>query len=423
MRKFLVIALALVIAGFSMNAMAYEGDFEMSGHINTGFGYQYNSSKVASVAGGIFTEEGMAPIRLGNFGPAGTKNTANNLWLFYVGDVELDITKTFGENIRLRADLDLLRLNSYSYHNQPLGNGWSDMIEQAYITINIPIGMGVEFLVGRFNAPMGFEAVDNNDNDLPFHTAIFNFLRPQNLTGLKFYYAFSDLVDLHIWLANNLRDVAYTQGTAALAGYRYSFIPAAGFRLGFTWGMEGQESVFGLSGAFSPEAQVDNDKWGTWSWIGDIDFNIWVNDVFAIGGEGIFRMDDSQRATVGKKNNKYYGGLLNLHYVFSDVWDGTLRYAYAHDVNGATSGTATLITTLQGAANQYMRYAGLSALGADVQLHQIDLGVNYHITDGAKLMAMYRFEMIMPDKLGGGFAPLTDKAYTHSIAANFAYEF
>jgi len=427
MKKFLVLTLALLVVGFGVNAMAYDGDFELSGHINTGFGWQYNGKKVTSALGGAFTNEGMipndaTPNRFG-FGvttPAGAfaNNTNNSTWLFYMGDVELDITKTFGENIRLRTDLDFFRANSNSFG----ALSWANAIEQAYVTINIPVGYGVEFLVGRFNAPMGFEAVDNNDNDLPFHTIIYSRLRPQNLTGIKFYYAFSDLVDLHLYLANNLRDV---MGGGLNAD---GSLPAFGLRLGFTWGMEGQESTFGIGGVFSPEAGQVGNKWDDWSYVADIDFNVWVNDVFAIGGEGIFRRDG---ALNGLKDNYYYGGLLNLHYVFSDVWDGTLRYAYAHDVSGgawdlgpARGGAATV--TGFAAQGQYKTYgAGISALAADAQFHEIDLGINYHITDGAKLMTMYRFDMIIPDKAGlaKSIANGNQMGVAHTIAANFAYEF
>lgn len=424
MKKLLVLAVAVLLVGVAGNAMAYEGDFEMSGHINTGLGWQYNGKAFISGQSGAFTEEGMVPVDF-NVSATTLKRTNNTTWLFYVGDVELDIAKTFGENIRLRTDLDFLRVGSNGFYN---GFQLNQMIEQAYATVNIPVGYGLEFLVGRFNAPMGFEAVDNNDNDLPFHTLVYNFLRPQNLTGIKFYYPFSDLVDLHVWVANNLRDV---QAEVNQNGP----LPAFGLRLGFTWGAEGQESTLGISGAGSSEAGhknavvavYDNDKWGDWSYLGDVDFNVWVNDVFAIGGEAIFRIDDAAKAWknagFAKTKAYYYGGLLNMHYVFSDVWDGTLRYTFVRDARGYSS-LATV--DFLAAASQYHRYAAASALGWTASFHQIDLGINYHITDGAKLMTMYRFEMERPDKAGAAtrtYANLLKQGYDHTVAANFAYEF
>lgn len=434
MRKLLVIAMAVLLVGaFAKVAKAVDGDFEISGHINTGFGWQYNGKKTTSALGGVFTEEGMlAADPTGGAAAAPLRN--NNQWVFYVGDVELDITKTFGENIRLRADIDFIRNFSNGYHGAFAANR---LIEQAYATVNIPIGYGVEFLVGRFNAPMGLEAVDNNDNDLPFHSLIFNFLRPQNLTGLKFYYPFSDLVDLHIWSANNLRDEFAGVGSGGLGDS--ADLPAFGGRLGFTWGMEGQESTLGLAGAASAEtgpglSAYRPDKWGEWSYIGDLDFNVWINDVFAIGGEGVFRKDDNRKPPIvaGGRDNWYYGGLANFHYVFSDVWDGTLRYTYVHDVNGSAVAagningrtyTGNSMVNYSAISDQYHRVLNASAMRCDAQFHQFDLGINYYITDGAKLMAMYRFDMILPGKAGVAKTDLTRTGMAHSIAANFAYEF
>lgn len=435
MKKLLIIAMAALLIGYVVPASAQDGDFEISGHINTGLGWQYHSKAAIGAMGGAFYQEGMLPLDANL--KADSKLSHTNNILFYVGEVELDVAKTFGENIRLRTDLDFGRLNSYGYDN---AFQFDRMVEQAYATVNIPVGYGLEFLVGRFNAPMGFEAVDNNDNDLPFHSLIYNFLRPQNLTGIKFYYPFSDMFDMHIWLANNLRDV---MGDAAAGNaIKDSQVPAFGLRLGVTWGEEGQESTVGLSGAGSPEAigvtATSNPKLGQWSYLGDLDFNIWVNDVFAIGGEGYFRRDGATKLakTGGFKDNYYYAGLLNLHYVFSDVWDGTLRYVYAMDKNGSAvigdgKGVSTLLTAI--AANQFHRYqqgvgsalVSGSALGAKLQDHSIDLGINYHITDGAKLMAMYRFEYIIPAKRGlaRNYANLNKTAMSHSLAANFAYEF
>jgi len=423
MKKLTVFAVAIALAGIALSAWA--DDLEISGHINTGMGWQYRTKTIHNALFGGFTEEGMLPANA----EVDTDNrlTHRSDVLFYVGDVELDLAKTFGENIRLRADLDFVRANSYGY----FGWGVNDIIEQAYVTLNIPVGNGMEFLVGRFNAPMGLEAVDTNDNDLPFHTVVFNYLRPKNLTGAKLYYAFSDMVDLHLWLANNLQDVISTGGNGPKQ------IPAFGMRLGVKWGEKEKESTVGLSAAASAEAD-DNDaeKMGEWSYLADVDANVWLTDAFALGLEGLFRVDD---ATSGAKDNYYYAGILNLHYVFSDVWDGTLRYTWAYDRNGDVDGLLPYGTggaSINGAddASQYhvIMWSDTtgtshptSALGAKVQDHQIDLGINYHITDGAKLSLMDRFEYVIPAKGGvaRSYGNLNKTGIVNTLALNFAYEF
>jgi len=413
MKKLMVFAVAIALAGIALSAWA--DDLEISGHINTGMGWQYRTKAIHNALFGGFTEEAMLPVNA----EIGTDNklTHRSDVLFYAGDVELDLAKTFGENIRLRADLDFVRANSYGY----FGWGVNDIIEQAYVTLNIPVGNGMEFLVGRFNAPMGLEAVDTNDNDLPLHTVVFNYLRPKNLTGAKLYYAFSDMVDLHLWLANNLQDVISTGGNGPKQ------IPAFGMRLGVKWGEKEKESTVGLSAAASAEADDNGaEKMGEWSYLADVDANVWLTDAFALGLEGLFRVDD---ATSGAKDNYYYAGILSLHYVFSDVWDGTLRYTWAYDRNGGGLGLydngGASINAAQAASQYHVLGTGTSALGAKVQDHQIDLGINYHITDGAKLSLMDRFEYVIPAKGGvaRSYGNWNKTGIVNTLALNFAYEF
>ncbi|HQG13828.1 MAG TPA: outer membrane beta-barrel protein, partial [bacterium] len=199
MKKILVIALALGLAFFAANVNAQEkyvgGGFEMSGSIVTGMGYQYHNDKanteIATDVDGVLT----GPGPMGKY--MGADPSKKHYFGFFLDGVELDIMKSFGENVRLRADLDFGRMNSSGAGTQAF------VLEQAYATANIPAGNGVEFLVGRFNAPIGFESVDVADNDLISQTILIRSqIRPVGLTGAKIYYAFSDLVDLHFWAAN-----------------------------------------------------------------------------------------------------------------------------------------------------------------------------------------------------------------------------
>lgn len=425
MKKLLAVAIFASLFAFSRPLFAYGSGLELSGHINTGLGFQANANKAVSALGGVFVEEGM--LAADPTGAGAQTGLSNNVtWVFYVGDAELDISKAFGENIRLRADIDFIRDWSNGYHSAFAADR---LIEQAYATVNIPMGHGMEFLVGRFNAPMGFEAVDNNDNLLPFHSLIFNFLRPVNLTGIKFYYPFSDHFDLHLWGANNLRDIPGGVGPSGNADS--GELPAAGARLGFAWGA----STLGISGAAGSEARQNDDFWGDWSYLGDIDFNIWVSDVLAIGGEGIFRRDSNRRPprVAAGKDNMYYGGIVNFNYLFSDVWSGVFQYTYVvdHDGSDVAAGNINAPTVYSGdaevnytiASDQYHSNRFSSALQCKGQFHQFDFGMNYYIADGAKVMIMYRFDMTWPDKAGTARTNLTKMGQAHSLAANFAYEF
>ncbi len=387
MKKFAIALLAVAAIAFVMNAQAEDkyvaGGFEAAGHVIAGGGYQHFNNQASTYAtndGDITYFAGPIGKYLGT-GPA----PKSDHFSFFVDEVELDLMKSFGENIRLRADLDFARVNS-------AGIGMAGFVlEQAYATANIPVGNGIEFMLGRFNAPIGFEAVDVNENDTISKSVLVTGLRPANLTGMKIYYAFSDLVDLHFYVVNTL-----TQDSDV----KINDVPSLGFRLGFNWGDKGNESTFGFSGFFGPESRVSNKHF---TFGGDLDLNWWITEAFALGIEGIFRRDNAAPQVAGSVNTNHFGGLLNLHYAFSDVWDGTLKYVFAKQTKPYANAVAAPV-------------AGATGLtGAQQYMHQIALAGGYAIADGAKLKLEGRFDIIKPT--GGS------KEYVMGGALAFAYDF
>jgi hypothetical protein len=278
-------------------------------------------------------------------------------------------------------------------------------LEQAYATANIPVGNGIEFLIGRFNAPIGFEAVDVNENDTISMSVLREGLRPANMTGMKIYYAFSDLVDLHFYVVNTLYQDS---------DIKVNDVPSLGFRLGFNWGEEGTESTFGFSGLFGPESNMSNKHF---TFGGDVDLNWWITESFALGLEGVFVRSDAVTNTTGVVpglNTWYFGGLLNLHYVFSDVWDGTLKYAYAQQKQ--------VSPVLAGGPVNLVGLPKMDLTGDRQQVHQITLAGGYAIADGAKLKLEGRFDIVKPSTLGlVGAAGRTQ--YVMGGALAFAYDF
>jgi hypothetical protein len=399
MKKILVTVLALgLVAFFVTSANAQEeyvaGGFEAAGHIMAGGGYQHHNNKaqteMAVDSDGIMTFAGPMGKYLGT--PPAARS---DHFSFFVDEAELDLMKSFGENIRLRTDLDFGRITSS-------GIGTANFtLEQAYATANIPVGNGIEFLLGRFNTPMGFESVDAIENDTISKSIIVRALRPSNTTGMKMYYAFSDLVDVHFYVVNTL-----TQDS----DIKINDIPSVGFRLGFNWGEEGTESTFGFSGFFGPETRFSNKHF---TFGGDIDLNWWLTESFALGIEGLFRRDDAATRTAGitaGTNTEYMAGLLNLHYVFSDVWDGTLKYVFAKQFdpfNGFIPATATTPAVVP---------TWMNLTGAEQAIHEIALAGSYAVADGAKVKLEGRFDIVNP--IGAG-----NTEYVFGGAMAFAYDF
>ena len=407
MKKLVLAFVAVAALALALNANAEEkyvaGGFEASGHVNTAIGFDYIGKDAANAGGS-------AALNRDNWYNQKYYNKAKNFG-FMLDEVELDVSKTFGENIKARVDLD--------FGDRSIGSAINGIaIEQAYVTANIPAGNGIELLVGRFNAPIGYESVDRNDNNTITRSMLYNFgLRPRTATGMKIYYAFSDMVDWHLYAVNTLEE-SYNGATAgatailATANQRTftnnkSMMPSFGTRVGLTWGEEGTESTVGLSAAVGPEYKnkaAGTSKLGRMSFLVDLDWNIYATEAFVIGGEGLFRLDDKAKGGVGKAA-KYFGGILDLNYAFSDVWDGTLKYSILWQ---NTPQATTLATTMAGFG--YAPQAAAKAL-----FNEISLAGGYQIADGAKLKAEYRLDYTK-------YKSVT-KNLSHTVLAAFEYAF
>ncbi|OGQ22765.1 MAG: hypothetical protein A3C46_04740 [Deltaproteobacteria bacterium RIFCSPHIGHO2_02_FULL_44_16] len=397
-----ILALVVAVFGIQYSAQAEEkyvaGGFEASGNVVSGFGWQHqmtNAHPAAAISAN--GDAGSTYGVLGKYNGAGAAGAVpggkNDRFTFFVDSVELDLMKSFGENIRFRADLDFTRPVSGSGTGsaaapQAAGQGVLGL-EQAYGTFNIPAGNGIEVAIGRMDAPHGFEARDVVDNHLLSNTQLLRAgLRPVSITGGKLYYAFTDAVDFHFYISNSL--VADTQKAVV-------DIPSGGFRLGYNWGEEGHESTFGFSAFGGPEN--GQKKLSRWTYAGDVDWNWWITESFAFGGEGLFRRD-SKTGAAAIPHQEVFAGLLNLHYMFNDVWDGTFSGAYTEQRDIAGGGVPVLTG-----------FEGTSA--------ELSLGGGYAVADGARVVLEGRFDWVKNKTAGAGNA----KSYDIGGALALAYDF
>ncbi len=357
-------------------AQAEDGELELSGNVTTFAGWQHDDSSAGGDA--VITaipERGAT---------AATRDTFN----FYLDEVELDIQKSWGDKVRIRADLD--------FGAATLGSNWSDfaaagtafVLEQGYVGFNVADG---EVVVGRFNVPMGVYSVDRNSNVTISYSAPY-LLLPTNATGAKLYYPFGENFDIQLYVINNFADTVST--TPASAGGLGGAIPSGGFRLGYNWGEEDKKSTVGLSGA------VGGQRAGLMkhlSFIGDLDLSWYITDQFLLQFEGVYRQDNT--AVAAGVNDKGYAANLNLDYLINDEWDIYGSYNYLHDWEGVGAGLYT---------------------GRDQQVHAGTIGVGYNITDGAKFKIEYRLDWHFPQ---GPDAGATANTISHAALAAFEYAF
>jgi len=90
---------------------------------------------------------------------------------------------------------------------QTLGNGTGSTtstdlaIKQAYVALNAPIGNGINFKMGVFDSPLGYEAANAGEN--PNYTRSYGYtIEPTSLTGLLASYKVCDALSLSAAIAN-----------------------------------------------------------------------------------------------------------------------------------------------------------------------------------------------------------------------------
>lgn len=387
------VAMSAVQAAESTN-----GGLELSGNIDVVTGWQHDSmNSVGDFAGG----------QLGWF--RGATAPGRDTFDFYIDQFELDVNKSFGENIRIRADLDFGRQLSGSGRNTnsaaPFGPALSNFeIEQAYVTANV---LGAEFLIGRFNVPIGYYVVDRADNPTISFSQNFNYLTPVNNTGAKIYYAFNDLIDWHLYVVNSLADsAAFGNGAGAnpggLTNGAYSAIPSYGTRIGFNWGSDDTKSTVGIAYAGGPERFGCNG--GTTGCnrhltnIVDLDWSIKFTPSFLFAGEGTFRQDNSLTGP----NDRAYAAFGLFNYDFSTNWRVYGRFGWMQDRTGFYTGAINPIT------------GGLLSQN----IWDGAVGVGYQITEGAKMKVEYSPTVFVPRN-----APGLGTAWSNGLAVEFAYNF
>lgn len=388
MKKLLITGIAAASLTFAVSASLFangtaiptavaneSSGVEISGNVTTLAGYQHDDKDATGGnLGGI-----------GDFG-AGVASVGNrDTFRMVVDQVELDLQKSFGENIRLRGDVDFI---DFANTGSRAGNVMD--LEQAYITANLAAGNGIEFLFGKFNAPCGIDSVDRSDNWLISYNNIYRYLTPTNLTGAKLYYSFSDLVDWHFGVVNDLNNKAFAADSA---------LPSIINTLGFHWGADSRNSA-AINIDVGPENINQN---AHFDFLGDADFIVALSDTVKLAWEGAYRQTDS---TTGGANQKAIASFLALNYQASDVWDVTFRGDWEWEINPANARGSSGASTTGGNWNG----------SHEGQIWSGSMGAGYAIADGAKMKLEYRFDYA---KTAG---PALNSDY-HSILAEFAYTF
>jgi hypothetical protein len=218
--------------------MPLQGSTTLSGYVDTSVLWAIDTP---SGAGG--TAPFPNTIRL----PGRLYDTAERMNGFNLDAVSLCLTKPLsdeslaaGYHVQLLMGPDVALRSSYS-----LASGPSDLaVNEAYVTLRAPLGNGLEFRLGYFTSPLGYEVYDRY-RDPNFSRSYGYYIEPKAHTGLTAKYAFAEWCSVMGGVANNYspfvnarppEDGQFTYlALARFTGAAFD-CPAATLTLGYTGG-------------------------------------------------------------------------------------------------------------------------------------------------------------------------------------------
>ena len=257
---------------------------------------------------------------------------------------------------------------SFGYY---YGYGGQDFaIKQAYVSLRTPVGNGIDWKVGVFDSPLGYEVFDAGSN--PNYTRSFGYaLEPTEMTGVLATYKINDEVSVSAGIANTLMsginqrafDYKYSHhfvtrdwnktfmGSATFtAPSNWGWAAGSSFYAGIVYGFNGGHE-YGYSGYYANGNQVNyylgatlNTPWkqltvgAAWDYVhnfmgGGTDLgDTWHNDDMVIGLYGTLKATDKlsfngRAEYLHGQNNEDFGGGGHFGYS-SEAFEvtGTVEY-------------------------------------------------------------------------------------------------
>jgi len=95
--------------------------------------------------------------------------------------------------------------------------GGAEYIRQAYVSLAVPVGNGLDFQIGRWDNLLGYESSDSYKN--PNWTRSYGYsMEPTEHTGVLGTYKFTDLIQVQVGVADDLSTVPINSRSATATG-------------------------------------------------------------------------------------------------------------------------------------------------------------------------------------------------------------
>ena len=214
-------------------------------------------------------------------------------------------------------------------------------LDKFAVTVIAPIGNGLSLSLGRVDVPFGLERHDEPLLLTATTSEVFQFGRPQRMTGIQAAYQFAPWLDVAAWVANRWETETTHEGLDDNNRDK-SF----GGRIGFTPFAAGDQLLnFGLGGWTGPE-RTDDSEHDRWVLAADVTWTPFRRLLLAAeaiyGGETGVSFRKRGRPfpapAVANAHAHWWGWYLLAHYDVYDWLGVSFRYGFFEDEDGARTG-------------------------------------------------------------------------------------
>ncbi len=318
------------------------GGFRFSGFFSGSASYNSHIQMVPEFAGGgaASADPGSLNFRFDKFSFGVAKTFAP--WLSAGATIEVDSHRD--RHTHGGPDFGCPSSNEFCFERFGAEEAETEVeLHRFNITGVIPIGNGLAVSFGRFDTPYGIERHDPNLMFTATNSELFQFGRPNSMTGFTVAYQFAPWLDVTGWVVNRwenetTHDPFDDNNRAKSFGGRVGFTPIAG---------GGQLLNIGVGGWFGEEQESDT---ANPRWIVDVDVTWSPIRRLILAAEALYGGEDNvnfrRRGTpfgapeAVNRDVNWWGLYALAHYDILDWLGLTFRYGFFRDEQGARTGVA-----------------------------------------------------------------------------------
>ena len=242
---------------------------------------------------------------------------------------------------------------------------WQFDIPQAYVNVNLPIGNGLQVMVGKFVTLLSYETIDPRGNPFYSHSYLFNAV-PFTHVGVLGSYQVNDQLGLKLGVTRGW-DIAMEDNN----GCAIDVIGQVSYQLTKQMNLAFNYSVGPENNGDSSHYRVALDPILNWQ----------VTDALKVGLEGLYVFDGGMNGSPGDTHHygDVWGAALYAGYKVNDnlTLNGRLEKAHINSKNfGLMSGLSSLANDNNNNNNNPDALgAGGNGVGGAVNAYEITLGV------------------------------------------------